>query len=108
VLAALCTSAVRLPALECAVVSAPIGKSCQMDCCANKSCCLQSQKKQHELPKTPLTRDNGLNQQLVAVVAPLLTTDRIKFPEIASSPYLSAIQVTHLAPKPALLCTFLI
>jgi hypothetical protein len=108
ILTALFTSAVRLPAAECAVASAPIGKACKMDCCANKSCCFESQKKRHELPQSPLTRDNGSHQQVIAIIAPRLTTEHIQFPDIDTSPHSSAIKVTHSAPRPALLCTFLI
>jgi hypothetical protein len=79
-----------------------------MDCCANKRCCLESQKKQHELPKLPLTQGGGSNQQLVAIVAARLTTDQIQFPKMETSSRSSAMHVTLPAPQLALLCTFLI
>jgi hypothetical protein len=108
ILAALCTSAVRLPASECAVASAPIGMSCHMDCCANKSCCIESQNGRHELPKLPLTQNTASHQQLVAIVAPCLTTREFQFSNIEPSSHSSATQLMLSAPNPALLCTFLI
>jgi hypothetical protein len=109
ILTAFFTGAVRLPAVECAVASAPIGKACHLDCCGNKTCCIESQKKQHGLPKPPLSCDNGPNQQLVAIIPfPCLTSAHLEFPEIETSPPSPAIQFTHGAPKRALLCTFLI
>jgi hypothetical protein len=106
-LTALFTSAMRLPANSCPVASAPIGKACQPECCANKSCCIDSEKN-HNVPSPPLAKYDGSNNQLVAVVAPCLTDSVIEFQPIQISPHSLAIRIASSAPRPALLCTFLI
>jgi len=103
----LVASAVRLPASICPVASAPIGKACQMGCCANKCCCVQSQKQQN-LPSTPLAKDSASNvQPIIAVAATVIpfVTPPHSF-HISSNT--SASLVADQAPRPALLCTFLI
>src|SRR5919204_6548113 len=104
VLLALVTSAVRVPASVCAVVSAPIGKACQQGCCANKACCADSDKNK-SLPSQPLVK-NGANHELIAILAPVLANGSFSLQSFEPSPHLSAIHVSSLAPEPALLCTF--
>src|SRR5437879_246269 len=106
-LMALSASAVRLPANSCPVASAPIGKACRPGSCANKSCCIDSQKN-HNVPSPPLAKDGDSNNQLVAVVAPCLTDSVVEFRSIQISPHSLAICVASSAPRLALLCTFLI
>src|SRR5947208_1021672 len=97
----------RLPASSCPVAGAPIGKACRQGCCANKSCCADSQKN-HNVPSPPLAKDGGSNYQLVAVVAPCLTYSVVEFHSIQISPHSLAICGASSAPRPAFLCTFLI
>jgi hypothetical protein len=106
-LAAVFTSVVRLPASVCAFSSAPIGKACHLGCCADKSCCVDSQKK-HDLPSPPLAKDGSSNHQLIAIVATSLTISVFEFHSIEVSPESSANQVGRPTPRPAFLCTFLI
>ena len=105
--AVLFTSAVRLPASVCPVKSAPIGKACQMGCCSNKCCCVQLQKQQN-LPSTPLAKDNASNAQpIIAITATaiaVVTPPRIVDGSLNGSAFL----IADHAPRPALLCTFLI
>ena len=107
VLTALFMGAVRLPAQACAVLSPPIGKSCQQGCCANKACCAESQNNK-SLPSQPLAKDSDAGQQLVAVVFHISPS---------FSPQLHSLERTDLAvakivecdsPRLAVLCTFLI
>jgi hypothetical protein len=106
-LTALFTSAVRLSAAVCPVLGAPIGKACQMGSCASKSCCADSQKN-HKLPSTPLAKDSGSNYELVAVVTPTIATAPTPISALELSSRFSAADIIVSAPKPALLCTFLI
>ena len=107
VLTALFTSAVRLPAITCAVNSAPIGKTCKTGCCANKTCCAESQNNR-SLPSTPAIKDTGASQQLVAIPTTnsvtifgrLLSVNRVNL-AIAQPRICARLQL-------AVLCTFLI
>ena len=69
VVAALFTSAVRLPASSCPVLSAPIGQACKPGSCPNKACCADAEKNK-SLPSPPLAKNDSAGQQLVAIVAP--------------------------------------
>jgi hypothetical protein len=106
-LTALFTSAMRLPATSCPVAGAPIGKACRPGCCANKSCCADSQKN-HNVPSPPLAKDSASNYQPVAIVALCLTASVVEFRSIQISPHSVATCVARSAPRLALLCTFLI
>jgi hypothetical protein len=103
-LTALFVSAVRLPALECVVASAPIGKACKPVCCANKACCAESQKN-HSLPSTPLVKDGG-NHALTATVATTSTNFVVPFQSLLV--FRPPAAVATSAPRLELLCTFLI
>src|SRR3954469_2215273 len=72
-LTALFVSTVRLPALACPVSSPPIGQACKPGSCPNKACCAAAEKNK-SLPSLPIAKGNSTSQQLVAVVAPSLTT----------------------------------
>jgi hypothetical protein len=100
-------SAVRLPASVCPFKDAPIGKACQMGCCANKCCCVQLQKKQNP-PSTPLAKDDALNAQPALAIAAIPTAFVIPPQSFGISPHKRAIFIADSALRPALLCTFLI
>ena len=78
-----------------------------MGCCANKCCCVQSQKQQN-LPSTPLAKDSASNVQPVIVVAVTVIPYVTPPHSFYISPNTSAFLVADQAPRPALLCTFLI
>lgn len=105
ILLALFASAVRLPASECVVGSAPIGKACKPACCASKTCCAESQKN-HSLPSTPLAKDGG-NHGLTAIVAMISTNFVVPFQSLHVV-FPPPADVATLAPRLELLCTFLI
>ena len=102
----LVVSAVRLPASVCPASGAPMVKACVQGCCANKTCCADSQKN-HRLPSPPLVK-NGESHELNAVIAPSPTTAVVPIRSFDVSPNASAIYTTSSAPRLALLCTFLI
>jgi hypothetical protein len=107
ILVALVTSAVRLPASVCPVVSAPIGKSCRMGCCVNKACCCESQKTR-SLPSAPAVKDSGANQQLVAISVadkPLFCAETSAFQR---TDFAAAKSIVSAQPQLAVLCSFLI
>jgi hypothetical protein len=106
-LTTLVLSAVRLPASVCAVSSAPIGKACQQGCCANKSCCAESQQNR-SLPAPPLTKDGGPNHELLAIVTPSLANAIVSVRPFGVSPHSAASFVAISRPRLAVLCTFLI
>src|SRR5436190_5066150 len=98
-LVVLLATAVRLPASVCPVASAPIGKGCQMGCCASKCCCVQLQKQQN-LPSTPLAKDGAADvQPLVAVAATVIPFVTPPQP-FHISPNTSAFLVADQAPRP--------
>jgi hypothetical protein len=107
-LAALVTSSVKLPASECVAAGSPIGKSCRMACCANKTCCIDSQKKQHEPAKLPVTRDNASDQQFVAAIAAPIISAHLNVDAVEQLRDSTAAGYCRFALRPALLCTFLI
>jgi hypothetical protein len=107
-LAALFVSAVRLPASSCPVLSAPIGQACKQGSCPNKACCADAEKNK-SLPSPPLAKNDGASQNLVAIVAPRLTTCLIPVQAVERPTDLSAHRVAASATaKRAFLCTFLI
>jgi hypothetical protein len=106
VLAALLMSTVRLPATVCPVASSAIGKSCQ-GCCANKTCCADS-KANHNILSTPIARDSGGNQDVVAAASEIVTAKASQFTTRETFPRFSAVCIADSAPQPAFLCTFLI
>src|SRR5262249_43937831 len=106
VLTALFASAVRLPATVCAVASSPIGEACHQGCCANKKCCADSQKN-HSLPAQPLLKTSG-NHEVIAIVAPVLRASIVSIRSFDVSESPSSSGTFSSAPRPALLCTFLI
>jgi hypothetical protein len=106
-ISALFASGARLPPTVCPVASVPIGKACQMGCCANKCCCADSQKN-HNLPSIPAAKDSGSNHELIAVSAPVLTTANFSLQPVDLRPAFSATNLPSSVPRPALLCTFLI
>jgi hypothetical protein len=106
VLAALLMSAVRLPAMVCPVASSAIGKSCQ-GCCANKTCCADSKGNQNVL-STPIAKNSGGNQELVATASQIVTAKVAHFTTRQSSPQFLVAFIADSAPRPAFLCTFLI
>jgi len=100
-------SAVRLPASVCPVSSAPLGQPCRMGCCANKCCCADSQKN-HNLPSPPAAKDNGSNHEISAVVWVTTTNFVTSSPSFRVSFSSSPVAPASSAPRPELLCTFLI
>src|SRR5207253_7082006 len=105
---ALFVSAVRLPASACPVSSPPIGQACKHGSCPNKTCCADAAKNK-SLPSAPLVKDDSTTLQLVAVVAPRLTTRSASVLIQESSNQSAAHCVSaSTTPKRALLCTFLI
>jgi hypothetical protein len=79
-----------------------------MGCCANKCCCADSQKN-HNLPSPPpLAKDSGGNHELIAVVA-ATATNLITFSEPLDIVFVSSAGlIVTSAPRPEILCTFLI
>ena len=106
--AALLSSAIPAPASECVATSATVVKSCHMDCCSQKRCCLNSQKQRQQLPAFPLANHSGLNQQVIAILALRLAVSRVDLTQAAGFSLTRTITFRHFAPGPALLCTFLI
>jgi len=107
VITALLTSALGKNPSVCPVSSPPIGKACKAACCANKSCCAESQKN-HGLPSQPFAKNLGSNHELIATLASGLTTtfSSVQLAEVPS--HFPAVQSVRSAPRLALLCTFLI
>jgi len=107
VLTALFSSAVRLPAAVCVVASAPIGKACHQGCCANKVCCVDSEKNK-SLPSIPAAKDTGTNQQLLAVPATISSGVIVQLRSVASADSAAAKTIICAQPQLAVLCSFLI
>jgi hypothetical protein len=107
VLTALFSSAVRLPAAVCVVASTPIGKACHQGCCANKVCCVDSEKNK-SLPSTPAVKDTGANQQPVAI--PLANSLDVfaQLPVVESVDPAGKKTIICAQPQLAVLCSFLI
>jgi hypothetical protein len=104
---ALFASAVRLSGMTCAVLSAPIGEACKQACCANKSCCAESEQNK-SLPSQPLAKTGGINHDLTTVVASTTAIVVAPVQLFERSLHFSAADIIGSAPRPALLCTFLI
>ena len=97
---------VRMPAPSCVTTLAASVQSCRTGCCANKTCCATSAKR-NPLPLQPLTK-SGPADQLAAVVAKpteVLLPIEVRAPQ---APTFYALSVGHAPPTRVLLCTFLI
>jgi len=107
VLTALFSSVVCQPAAVCVVASAPIVKACHQGCCANKVCCVDSEKNK-SLPSTPAIKDTGANQQLVAIPATNSSGIFAQFPSVERADSADAKTIIRAQPQLAVLCSFLI
>jgi len=58
----------QLPAASCILSNAPSHEACQMDCCANKTCCAVSKKNVAPIPH-PLSQDGVSKYQVVGFVS---------------------------------------
>jgi len=80
--------------------------ACKMGCCANKCCCAESQEN-HSLPSQPLVKSSA-NHELIAVGAPGVALTIFFIQSVQVPPQPSETYIINSAPRPALLCTFLI
>jgi hypothetical protein len=87
--------------------SAAIGKACHQGCCANKVCCVDSEKNK-SLPSTPAVKDTGANQQPVAI--PLANSLDVfaQLPVVESVDPTGKKTIICAQPQLAALCSFLI
>lgn len=106
VLTALFASAIRLPASACVATSVPMGKACQ-GCCANKTCCADSQKIK-SLPSIPAAKDATANQQLLAIQATNGFGVVVELPCVERTYSVPAETIICTQPQLAVLCSFLI
>jgi hypothetical protein len=108
IFAALFSSAVRLPAQSCPVLSAPIGQACKQHCCTNKTCCAESEKNKSGMLAQPAVKDTGSAQQVLAI-APAIAPLFLDRPLSIEYPKSAVAETTARAPsRLAVLCTFLI
>lgn len=106
VLVALVIVPLRVSARTCIIYDTPSQKACQMDCCANKTCCATSHK--NTAPTSQPLAKSGSAHELAATCPPVSAAVHL----IASHPQ----QVVQLCPghspdsppQLAVLCTFLI
>ena len=77
-----------------------------MGCCANKCCCAELQEN-HSLPSQPLVKSSA-NHELIAVGAPGVALTIFFIQSVQVPPQPSETYIINSAPRPALLCTFLI
>jgi hypothetical protein len=102
---ALFAATIRLPATPCFVTNTPSPKTCEPDCCANKTCCLTSHERTGPAGQ-PFTKSPS-DQQNIAAVAP---QNGIALPaERAPEPRnISSAEAKHSPPTLALICIRLI
>jgi len=104
--AALGLAPVSLSARSC-ILSSAGEKACQLDCCANKTCCATSPKNT-ALVAQPVAK-SGCGPEVNATCAPVFTVVTPNF--AAASEQLApsnAATCVHSPPQLAALCTFLI
>src|SRR5262249_42978530 len=99
-------SALRLPASDCIVSDAPLGKACRPGCCTNKVCCADSQKNK-SLPSQRLLNTARLPNELRLPLR-IQRSQFLRSRPWKHSPDSSAIRIGISAPRLTVLCTFLI
>jgi hypothetical protein len=97
----------QLRAASCILSNAPSDKACQMDCCANKSCCAASKKSRSPV-SPPLLKSSDAAQQLLI---PFVSVPLIDSIAPAASPRQVCVTVpvrAHSPPPLAATCIRLI
>jgi hypothetical protein len=94
-------------ARTCILTGSSNQKACSAGCCANKSCCIDSQKTR-ALPNQPLAKSNTTSQEdisLSTTTALVVANPHLQVREFVSAECACSY---HSPPRLALLCTFLI
>jgi hypothetical protein len=104
--AALFVAPVNMSARTCIVSDAPAEKACQLDCCANKTCCATSKK--NTAPVSQPLAKYGSDQQSVATSPSAVAVIGLSPAAVTSSIFSSRDCTAHSPPPLALICIRLI